>query len=108
MSDETKPSKYLLGQEHITDREIDQLYDLAKNLQLRLDRFREYDKKYRELEEANTQESEAERADLLNDCTPILGEVVEDLEEMQRSAEDIKKLFLKAKGALEEKLEQEK
>jgi len=31
MPDETKLSKYLLGQEHITDREIDALYVLAKN-----------------------------------------------------------------------------
>ena len=107
-ADETKGSKYLLGQEHITDKEIDILYDLAQDLQLRLERFREYDKKYRELEEVNTVQAESERANLLNDCMPILKEVIEILGEMQSEADDVKTLFLKAKGALEAKVEMEK
>lgn len=98
-------SKYLLGQEHLTDREIDELYQLADNLKLRLDRFREYDKKYRELEGKGTNESEAERADILNACASILDEVITNLQKMEESGSDIKELFLKAKGALEAELE---
>ena len=94
-----------IGQEHITDKEIDGIYDHANNLQLRLERFRDYDKKYRALEEVNTMESEKERADLLNDCMPILLEIVETLRQMQEDSADVQALFLKAKGALEEKVE---
>ena len=107
MTEETKPSKYLLGQEHLTDRELDTLYDLSKNLQSRLEALREYDKQYRDLEEVNTEDSEKERANLLNSCTVELHEVVQNLQEMETVSADISTLFLKAKGALEEKLDLE-
>jgi len=108
MSKEVKGSKYLLDQEHITDKEINELYDQADNLKLRLERFKSYDKEYRELEEVNTIESEIKRSSLLNACTPILNEIVEILDEMEENSKDVKNLFLKAKGALEEKIELEK
>lgn len=103
----TISSVYLLGQEHITDREIDIVYNLARDLQLRLDRFRGYDQAYRALEEVNTVGSEEERANLLNDCMPILEEIIEMLGAMTIETKDIKMLFMKAKGALEEKIEME-
>lgn len=105
MSDQTTKSKYLLGQEHITDRELDELYDFSSELKLQLDQFREYDKKYRTLENINTNESEGDRAAILSDCILVIGKITSILSEMQERSAAASGLFLKAKGALEEKLD---
>jgi hypothetical protein len=100
----SKTDKYLLGQEHVTDREIDELYNIAKELTAQLDQFRAYDAKYRALEEVSTQSSEAERNDLLNSCMLIMDKVPQLLKEMEEVSGRVTELFFKAKGALEEKL----
>ena len=101
----TKASKYLLGQEHITDREIDELYNVVKELTLHLERFRDYDARYRSLEEVNTKTSEAERDDILSSCMLIMGKVSQLLKETEEISQRVTELFIKAKGALEEKLD---
>jgi hypothetical protein len=108
MTEQTEPSKYVLGQEHITDREIDQLYEMAKNMQLRLERFKEADKKYRALEEEHTETSEAERIDLLVKSDEIMDNIRDILKDMVKISERLDELFIKAKGALQAKLEIEK
>ena len=107
MTHPTQRSQYLLAQEHITDKEIDELYDFASELHLQLNSFREYDKKYRSLENVNTAESEKERADILNACALILEKLTIILADMQNRNNAISELLTKAKGALEEKLETE-
>src|SRR3989344_922908 len=82
MANQTQGSQYLLAQEHITDKEIDELYDFAGELQLQLSEFREYDKKYRSLETVNTAGSEKERAEILNACTLILEKLTTILKDM--------------------------
>ena len=108
MSDATKPSKYLLDTEHITDREIDELYNLSSELALQLDRFRNYDKDYRALEGKNDKDAEAKRADILSSCALMMEKVIEMLKESQEISKAISINLVKAKAALEEKLEQEK
>lgn len=108
MAEQTKPSKYLLTQEHLTDAEIDQIYDLSKQLMLEIERFKEQDQKYRELEDENTQQSEAERAEILNACMLMMQKMSDILKEMDEVSTKVTRLFIKAKGALEEKLEMEK
>lgn len=108
MNHSTQPSQYLLSQEHVTDKEIDELYDFASELRLQLDEFREYDKKYRSLETVSTKESEKERANLLNACVLIIEKLTTILGDMQNRNDAISDLLIKAKGALEEKLEIEK
>lgn len=107
MTNQTQGSQYLLTQEHITDKEIDELYDFASELQLQLTEFREYDKKYRSLETVNTAESEKERAEILNACTLILEKLTTVLKYMGDRNGAISELLIKAKGALEEKLDVE-
>jgi len=107
MANQTQGSQYLLAQEHITDKEIDELYDFAGELQLQLSEFREYDKKYRSLETVNTAGSEKERAEILNACTLILEKLTTILKDMGNRNGAISELLTKAKGALEEKLETE-
>ena len=107
MSNQTKGSQYLLAQEHVTDKEIDELYDFASELQLQLSEFREYDKKYRSLENVNTEGSEKERAEILNACTLVLEKLTTVLKDMENRNAAISELLIKAKGALEEKLETE-
>ena len=108
MTNSTQRSQYLLSQVHITDKEIDELYDFASELKLQLDGFREYDKKYRSLETVNTEESEKERATILNACTLIIEKLTTILADMQNRNVAISELLIKAKGALEEKLDIEK
>lgn len=108
MTHPTQRSQYLLAQEHITDKEIDELYDFASELQLQLSEFREYDKKYRSLETVNTEESEKQRAEILNACTLILEKLTTILKDMENRNGAISELLVKAKGALEEKLDIEK
>ena len=108
MNNSTQRSQYLLNQEHITDKEIDELYDFASELQLQLNDFREYDKKYRSLETVNTVESEKERANILSACTLILEKLTTILADMQNRNSAVSELLIKAKGALEEKLDIEK
>jgi len=105
MTHPTQRSQYLLAQEHITDKEIDELYDFASELQLQLSEFREYDKKYRSLETVNTIESEKERAEILNACALILEKLTTILRDMNNRNIAISELLTKAKGALEEKLD---
>jgi len=105
MNHQTQRSQYLLGQEHITDKEIDELYDFASELQLQLNSFREYDKKYRSLENVNTTESEKERSDILNACALIIEKLTTILADMQNRNVAVSELLTKAKGALEEKLD---
>jgi outer membrane protein assembly factor BamD (BamD/ComL family) len=107
MSNHTQSSAYLLNQEHITDREIDELYDFANELKLQLDNFRQADVKYRSLENVNTKQSEEERTAILNACAIMIGKLTQALEGMQGRSSAILELFNKAKGALEEKVEME-
>lgn len=102
-----KPSKYLLGLEHLTDREIDELYNLVGELKLQIDRFREYDKRYRALELITTKSSETERANILNACLLMTEKTAEMLGELKEITRAVGQNFLKAKGALEEKIEME-
>lgn len=107
MTNQTQGSQYLLNQEHITDKEIDELYDFASELQLQLNEFREYDKKYRSLETVNTATSEKERAEILNACALILEKLTTDLKDMGDRSGAISELLTKAKGALDEKIQDE-
>lgn len=104
----TKPSKYILDQEHITDRELDGIFALAQELQLQITRFREYDTKYRAMEGVSTMESEKERTEILNASIVMLDKIGQMTKEIQEVAGRVTKLFYKAKGALEAKLEMER
>jgi|GEM_PF-2347460 hypothetical protein len=107
MTHSTHQSRYLLSQEHITDKEINELYDFASELKLQLDGFQEYDKKYRSLENVSTGKSEQERTDILNACMLIIQNLTTILENMRNRSSAISDLLIKAKGALEEKLDAE-
>ena len=104
----TKTSRYLLDQEHITDREIDEVYNAVKELLLNLDEFKEKDVKYRALENVNTKESETDRIAILDASALILGNITNILKQIEQLNGRIYDLFIRAKGALEEKLEAER
>ena len=104
----TGKSIYLFNMEVLTDREIDAIYELSKELTLQLDRFKEFDAKYRALEEISTKESEKERSDLINSCVLISTKTTEALKEMTEISIRVTELLYKAKGALDEKIESEK
>jgi hypothetical protein len=107
MARKTKVSKYLLAQDHITDQEINELYDFAAELELQLDRFKAYDKKYRALEKVNTKKSEKEKTAITNSCIAVIQKLATVLKDMEERSGAIANLLMKAKGALEEKLDLE-